>query len=85
MTETILANSAPPDKDTTLEVTEGVMPSPVTCAATAQVMVAAIDDHHLELALALAEDLRGVEAREPATDDDHSLALTLAHSGSAPA
>ena len=42
MTETMLANSAPPESETTLEVTEAVIPSPVTCTATAQVIVAAI-------------------------------------------
>jgi hypothetical protein len=40
--ETMLANSAPPAKDTTLEVRCGVMPTPVTCTATVQVMAAAM-------------------------------------------
>ena len=43
MTETMLANSAPPDSETTLDMTDGVMPSPVTCTATAQVIAAAIN------------------------------------------
>ncbi|MNY71082.1 hypothetical protein D3C86_2093440 [compost metagenome] len=42
MTETTLANSAPPDSETTLEVTWAVMPTPVMCSAMPQVRAAAI-------------------------------------------
>ena len=40
ITETMLANSAPADRDTTLLVTSAVIPTPETCTAQAQTSAA---------------------------------------------